>query len=104
MFFKAIALVVVTTIASPVLAGPVEDQALAMCGKNETNGRSCEFMSRSSVILNLCELRRNGDLTSPKFNALLSDQVNAKQLRPWREELIETMNFNCSLFYGVKFK
>lgn len=104
MFFKVIALAVITNIASPVFAGPVEDQALSMCEKNETNARSYEFMSKSAVILTLCELRRNGDLTSSKFTALLSDQVNAKHVRPWRQELVDTSDFNCSLFHGVKFK
>ena len=91
--------------AATAEAGPesVQDAVLEMCFKSKANERNCEFMARESNIGTLCTLRKNGDLSGSRFAVLVAEELNLKQVRPFRQELLETSQLNCELFTGVKF-
>ena len=85
-------------------AESVADEVIAMCTRNKANERICEFLARDSNILNLCFLRKNGDLSASRFSVLVAEQLNLKQDRPFGQELFETSQLNCELLTGVKFQ
>ena len=100
----AVAVLAIGVATAEARAESVTDAVIEMCAKSKANERNCEFLARDSNILNLCFLRKNGDLSASRFAVLVSEELNLQQVRPFRQELLETSQLNCQLFTGVKFQ
>ena len=100
----AVAVLAIGVATAEARAESVTDAVIEMCAKSKANERNCEFLARESNIGTLCALRKNGDLSASRFAVLVSEELNLKQVRPFRQELLETSQLNCQLFTGVKFQ
>ena len=80
----------------------VSDKVLAMCSKNRTNREICDYVAIESNILNLCFLRRDGELSALRFDVQVTKQLNLQVAKSFRQELLETSRRDCAQLAGVK--
>ena len=85
-----------------IRAESVSNKVLAMCSKNRTNREICDYVAIESNILNLCFLRRDGELSALRFDVQVTKQLNLQVAKSFRQELLETSRRDCVQLAGVK--
>ncbi len=80
----------------------ISEKVLAMCSKNRINREICDYVAIESNILNLCFLRRDGEMSALKFYDQVAQQLNLQVAKSFRHELLETSRRDCAQLAGVK--
>ena len=80
----------------------VLEKVLAMCSKNRTNREMCDYVAIESNILNLCFLRRDGELGALRFYDQVTQLLNLQVAKSFRQELLETSRRDWAQIAGVK--
>ena len=80
----------------------VLEKVLEMCSKNRTNREMCDYVAIESNILNLCFLRRDGELSALRFYDQVTQLLNLQVAKSFQQELLETSRRDWAQIASVK--